>query len=394
MEPNPNGRIRVLIVDDAVVMRRVISEALAQDESIEVVGTAANGRIALAKLDQVKPDVVTLDVEMPEMDGVETVREIRKRNRTLPVIMFSTLTQRGAVTTLEALSAGASDYVTKPANVGSVMEGFSRLRLELIPKIKALCRRGPAAPAAPAPNGHAFPAGVPRPPSPTPVARPASPVPSPAPATGPAAPPDALCIGSSTGGPNALVDVFNAFPAALDVPVLVVQHMPPLFTQMLAERLDRIGNLRFCEGAQDMPVRPGHVYIAPGGRHMEVVRVAGSVRIRLHDGPSENSCRPAVDVLLRSAVEAYNGRLLVAILTGMGYDGLRGSETARRRGAQIVAQDEATSVVWGMPGAVVHAGLADRVLPLNQIGPELVRRVSVRRPSVPTLPAAVPVVVR
>jgi two-component system chemotaxis response regulator CheB len=205
------------------------------------------------------------------------------------------------------------------------------------------------------------------------------------------APPDALCIGSSTGGPNALVDVFNTFPAALDVPVLVVQHMPPLFTQMLAERLDRIGNLRFQEGAQDMPVRPGHVYIAPGGHHMEVVRVAGTVRIRLHDGPSENSCRPAVDVLLRSAIEAYNGRLVVAILTGMGYDGLRGCESARRRGAQVIAQDEATSVVWGMPGAVAQAGLADRVLPLPQIGLELVRRVSVRRAPVP---ASIPVVVR
>ena len=391
MEPNRTGRIRVLIVDDAVVMRRVISEALAQDESIEVVGTAANGRIALAKLDQVKPDVVTLDVEMPEMDGVETVREIRKTHPRLPVIMFSTLTQRGAVTTLEALSAGASDYVTKPANVGSVMEGFSRLRSELIPKIKALCRRGPvSSPAAPSVGVPAA-AGIPRPAPAVPAARPAASIPAVVPAPGPSAPPDALCIGSSTGGPNALVDVFSAFPAALDVPVLVVQHMPPLFTQMLAERLDRIGNLRFCEGAQDMPVRPGHVYIAPGGHHMEVVRVAGTVRIRLHDGPSENSCRPAVDVLLRSAIEAYNGRLVVAILTGMGYDGLRGCEAGRRRGAQVIAQDEATSVVWGMPGAVAQAGLADRVLPLPQIGPELVRRVSVRRPPVA---ASIPVVVR
>ena len=391
MEPNRSGRIRVLIVDDAVVMRRVISEALAQDESIEVVGTAANGRIALAKLDQVKPDVVTLDVEMPEMDGVETVREIRKLHPKLPVIMFSTLTQRGAVTTLEALSAGASDYVTKPANVGSVMEGFSRLRSELVPKIKALCRRGPA-PAHASPNvGVPAAVGIPRPSPAVPLARPVTPIPAVVPSPGRLAPPDALCIGSSTGGPNALVDVFNTFPAALDVPVLVVQHMPPLFTQMLAERLDRIGNLRFQEGAQDMPVRPGHVYIAPGGHHMEVVRVAGTVRIRLHDGPSENSCRPAVDVLLRSAIEAYNGRLVVAILTGMGYDGLRGCESARRRGAQVIAQDEATSVVWGMPGAVAQAGLADRVLPLLQIGPELVRRVSVGRPSVP---APIPVVVR
>ena len=391
--PQAGGRIRVLVVDDAVVMRRVISEALAQDASIEVVGTAANGKIALSKLDQSVPDIVTLDVEMPEMDGVQTVREIRRRFPRLPVIMFSTLTQRGAVTTLEALSAGATDYVTKPANVGSVTEGMNRLRSELIPKIKALCRRTPP-PALPAfrPATPAVP-GVtqvlhptPRPTS-VPGIPPASPsgvaAPRPFQAVGPQVAPDALCIGSSTGGPNALVDVFAQFPAALPVPVLVVQHMPPLFTQMLAERLNRLGNLRFVEGAQDMPVESGSVYIAPGGHHMEVLRVAGSLRLRIHDGPSENSCRPAVDVLLRSAVEAFGNRLLVSILTGMGYDGLRGCEAVRRRGGHVVVQDEATSVVWGMPGAVAQAGLADRILPLQQIGPELVRRLAGSRAPAP-----------
>lgn len=393
--PNPSERIRVLVVDDAVVMRRVISEALAQDASIEVVGTAANGRIALAKLDQALPDIVTLDVEMPEMDGVQTVREIRRKFPRLPVIMFSTLTQRGAVTTLEALSAGATDYVTKPANVGSVTEGMNRLRSELIPKIKALCRRTPTVPPSqlrPVPGqvqAPARPLSIPgfhptSPSHPTTVPSPAgAPGLRPAQAFAPQVAPDVLCIGSSTGGPNALVDVFTQFPAVLPVPVLVVQHMPPLFTQMLAERLNRLGNLRFTEGAQDMPVEAGSVYIAPGGHHMEVVRVAGALRIRIHDGPSENSCRPAVDVLLRSAVEVFGNRLLVSILTGMGYDGLRGCELVRRRGGHVVVQDEASSVVWGMPGAVAQAGLADRILPLPQIGSELVRRLSGSRAPAP-----------
>ena len=373
-------KIRVLVVDDAVVMRRLISEALAQDAGIEVAGVAANGRIALAKLDQVRPDVVTLDVEMPDMDGVQTVREIRKRYPKLPVIMFSTLTQRGAVTTLEALSAGASDYVTKPANVGSVLEGMNRLRTELVPKIKALCRRGPSALVqAPAGVPVAVPAGDTRP---TPSLR-LPPIVAPGPPSFQphAGPVDVLCIGTSTGGPNALVDLFTVFPADLPVPVLVVQHMPPVFTQMLAERLNRLGTLRFVEGAQGMAVVPGVAYIAPGGFHMDVVRVGSGAALRIHDGAPENSCRPAVDVLFRSAVEVYGGRILAAVLTGMGHDGLRGCEAVRRRGGQVVIQDEASSVVWGMPGAVAAAGLHDRMLPLPQIGPELVRRVNSGRPA-------------
>ncbi len=377
---NPSDRIRVLVVDDAVVMRKVISESLALDAGIEVAGTAANGRIALAKIDQIRPDVVTLDVEMPEMDGVQTVREIRKKYPRLPVIMFSTLTQRGAVTTLEALSAGASDYVTKPANVGSVLEGMNRLRTELVPKIKALCRRH-VPPPPPVETRTAPAGGTPSPVAPSlklpPLAVPGTPHPFTQPG-----PVDVLCIGTSTGGPNALAEVFATFPQAFPVPILLVQHMPPLFTQMLAERLNRLGTLRFVEGAHDMPVVAGTVYIAPGGHHMEVVRGASGPVLRIHDGPSENSCRPAVDVLFRSAVEVYGGRMVASILTGMGYDGLRGCELVRRRGGQIVIQDEATSVVWGMPGAIAHAALQDRMLPLPQIGMELIRRVQLGQTAV------------
>jgi two-component system chemotaxis response regulator CheB len=368
-----SGKIRVLVVDDAVVMRRLISEALSKDPAIEVVGTAPNGRIALAKVDQLSPDILTLDVEMPELDGVQTVRALRKTRPQLPVIMFSTLTQRGALTTLEALSAGASDYVTKPANVGSVLESMSRLQEELVPKIKALCRRRAGLPLAP-------------PVSPPVVAIPVR--------TSPAAPVvlqrrpepvEVLCIGTSTGGPNALVDLFGGIPAGFPVPVLIVQHMPPLFTQMLAERLGKGGRLRFTEGAEGQPVLPGHVYIAPGGRHMEVVRRSGAAFIRLHDGPPENSCRPAVDVLFRSVAACYGGRSLAVILTGMGQDGLRGCEVLRRAGARIVIQDEASSVVWGMPGAVAQAGLYDRMLPLPMIASEINRSVSA--PAAPALVA-------
>ena len=345
-------KIRVLVVDDAVVMRRLISEALGRDPEVEVVGVAAHGHIALAKIPQVNPDVITLDVEMPEMDGLTTVREIRRTYPHLPVIMFSTLTERGATRTLEALSAGATDYVTKPANIGSVSLSIERLQQELVPKVKLHGRRAPAC-AAGVPPGQAAPVSAgPRPP-------------------GPARPIELVCIGTSTGGPNALADVFADIPAGLPVPVVIVQHMPVLFTKMLAERLDKLGSLRFCEGAEGQVLEPGHAYVAPGGRHMEVVRTAGTLRLHLQDQPPENSCRPAVDVLFRSVAAACGGDVLGVILTGMGQDGLHGCRLLRERHAQILAQDEATSVVWGMPGAIAQAGLCQAVLPIQGLAPKL-----------------------
>ncbi len=355
-------KIRVLVVDDAVVMRRLITEALARDPAIEVVGSAAHGRIALARIPQLNPDVITLDVEMPEMDGIATVRAIRETYPKLPVIMFSTLTERGASATLDALSAGATDYVTKPANVGSVGLSLQRLEEELAPKIRLHARHLlPVPPAVPVTSAA---------PARTPVAafRPAA-------APGPI---ELICIGSSTGGPNALATVFTAIPTALPVPVVITQHMPVLFTKMLAERLDKIGGMRFSEGADGMRLEAGHAYIAPGGRHMEVVSIAGALHLRLHDQPPENSCRPAVDVLFRSVAAACGGRVLAVMLTGMGQDGLHGCRHLRERHAQILAQDEKSSVVWGMPGVVAQAGLADRILPLDQIAAEINRRVPVR----------------
>jgi len=363
-------KIRVLIVDDSVVMRRMITEVLSLDPDIEVVGSAPDGRIALQKVPQVNPDIITMDVEMPGMNGIETVRELRKTHPKLPVIMFSTLTARGADATFDALAAGAADYVTKPANVGSVTEGLSRLATELIPKIKVHCRRTlPAANPTAAPSCRVSKAQAPAP-------------------GATAQRPDILCIGTSTGGPNALADIFSAITMPLPVPIVIVQHMPPLFTRMLAERLGKGSRTRFMEGEEGMPVEPGAVYIAPGGLHMEVRRIGTRVAIHLHEGPPENSCRPAVDVLFRSVAIVYGRGTLGVVLTGMGQDGLHGCHVIREQGGHVLAQDKETSVVWGMPGFVANAGLADRILPLPLVAPELIRRLA--RPAVAGSPPSTP----
>ncbi len=352
------SRIRVLIVDDAVVIRRLVGDVLGADPGLEVVGTAANGRIGLQKITQCNPDVVTMDVEMPDMDGIATLKEIRKTWPKLPVIMFSTLTERGATATLDALAAGASDYVTKPANVGSVTAGLEAVRRDLIPKIKALAgRSGMPQPAAPPPPLPAFAA--------------TAPYVTPAAHRGPVR---VIAIGVSTGGPNALAALLPALPATLPVPVVIVQHMPPMFTRLLSERLNTQSAITVVEGQEGMALAPGHAYIAPGDFHMTLERRGVSTVVTLNQGPPENSCRPAVDVLFRSVVAQFGSGTLGVILTGMGQDGLRGCELIREAGGQVLVQDEASSVVWGMPGFVARAGLADRVLPLNTIAGELARR--------------------
>jgi two-component system chemotaxis response regulator CheB len=397
--------ISVLVVDDSVVVRRLIVDALAGAPDIEVVGTAANGLLAQARIDQLKPDVVTMDIEMPQMDGITAVRELRKRHPRLPVIMFSTLSAAGATATLEALAAGATDYVTKPSNVGSVAESIAAVREQLIPRIHALAARRPGTPSTrTTPAGSARP-GVTRPPGGT--ATPARPVPgrpflsaasgattpkvatpastTPArPSTRPAGRVDLLAIGSSTGGPDALTVLLQALPTSLPVPVVVTQHMPPVFTRMFAERLNRSTPLTVVEAGDGMILAPGTVYIAPGDRHLVLSRRGTSTVIGLSSAPPENSCRPAVDVMFRSVSEVFGAAAYAAVLTGMGYDGREGARVLRSTGAEVLAQDEATSVVWGMPGAVVGAGLADAVLPLDQIAPALLSRVNVGRSSRPT----------
>ena len=348
----PGERIRVLVVDDSVVIRRLVTHALEEDAAIEVVGAAPNGVIGLQRIPQLNPSLVTLDIEMPEMDGLEMLRRIRREYPHLRVIMFSTLTERGAATTLEALSLGADDYVTKASNEGSLDRSMARLREELLPKIKQFFRF---------PNQNSTPGkpGV----AAVPIWRGAS----------SKARPEVVAIGVSTGGPTALGSILPELPAEFPLPVLVVQHMPPMFTRLLAERLHATCQLPVAEGGQGERIMPGKILIAPGDFHMKVMPKAGEVRVSLDQSPPQNSCRPAVDALFTSVGEAYGGAAIAVILTGMGQDGLHGTQILKARGATVLAQDEASSVVWGMPGAVVGAGLADRVLPLDQVAPEILR---------------------
>lgn len=358
-------RIRVLIIDDSVVIRKILGDALAADPDIEVAGLAANGRIGLAKIAQVNPDAVTLDVEMPEMDGLATIREIRKVWPRLPVVMFSTLCERGAAATIEALSRGASDYVTKPSNVGSVNEAIRRITTDLSTKLKALCSTKVASPAT-----ASRPSALPSPSTRTPI----PPLSFMHPAAGRGMP-TLLAIGSSTGGPVALADVIGGLQAGLPVPTVITQHMPPMFTRLLAERLRTTSSLRVSEAVHGQPAEPGCVYVAPGDHHMRVVRTdAGGLKLMLDQGPPENSCRPAVDVMFRSAAEACGAGVLGVVLTGMGQDGMLGARRIVEAGGTVLAQDEATSVVWGMPGAVVREGLAEKALPLGDIALEICRR--------------------
>jgi two-component system chemotaxis response regulator CheB len=366
-------KIRVLVVEDSSVMRRIIFGALGKYAEIEVAGYAVNGIEAIAKTRELVPDVITLDIEMPEMDGLTALREIRKEQRILPIIMFSSLTHAGTQATVMALTAGATDYVGKPTSAaGSADAAFKVLDAELIPKILGLARRRriakearpAAARAAPAASGPTLTATAP-------AAAAFRLVPPPAVRT----PVAALVIGVSTGGPMALMDIFKTLTAPLPVPVFIVQHMPPTFTSLLAARLTASTVMDFREATHDEVPVPGTVYLAPGGQHMVIAMSAmGKISIRLTMDPPENSCRPAVDVLFRSAAAAYGSGLLALVLTGMGYDGMKGCQDVQARHGQVLAQDEETSVIWGMPGAVVQNNLANMVLPLENIANELVFR--------------------
>lgn len=346
------GKVRVLVVDDSAVSRRLLAEALNSDPELEVVASASNGRIALDRMVQCPPDVVTLDVDMPEMNGLETLRAIKRSWPKIPVVMFSALTEQAAALTLEALAAGASAYSTKPSSP-DVASTLARIREDLLPKVKALGQRLRArVGGAKVRLADGAPGRV-----------------------------EAVVIGASTGGPQVLQSVFATLPADLPVPVLVVQHMPPVFTRLLAERLDGYGRLRVREATEGAAITPGTAWLAAGDHHMVVARRANGVFVQRTQDPPENSCRPAVDVLFRSAAEAFGAGVLGVVLTGMGKDGLRGCERIRASGGRVLAQDEASSVVWGMPGFVAREGLADEVLAPDRIVHEIVRRVAVGRPA-------------
>ena len=351
----PRPCTRILIVDDSVVMRTLLRSVINSDASLEVAGTAANGESALGAIENLRPDLVVLDVEMPVMDGLATLRSMQARGFRVPVIMCSSLTQRGARVTIEALAGGASDYVTKPAQQDGREAAIRTLAEDLIPKIKTLTAR---------------------PPEGQPLARSASRFAMPHPCAAEPAAPNLVAIGVSTGGPAALDVVLPLLPGAYPVPVLVVQHMPELFTAQLAQRLNERCLLPVREAAEGAPVEVGTITIARGNWHLEVfgaARRGAPATLHLTQGAPENHCRPAVDVLFRSAAGVYGKGVLGVVLTGMGSDGVAGCRALRHAGSTVVVQDQATSAVWGMPGAVTAAGLADRVLPLAAIGAEMLR---------------------
>ncbi len=352
------SRTRVLVVDDSAVIRRIVSEAIAASPDLEVAGAAQNGQVALDRLAAAAPDVITLDVEMPVMDGIATLRALKARAPRVPVLMFSSHTERGAIATLDALAAGASDFVAKPQAAGpEAARAF--VEREVLPRLRALAPHGhePRAPAAPA--------AAPPPPGPRPAPRPVQNQRI-----------ELVVIGVSTGGPQALERVLPRLPRQLAVPLLVVQHMPTLFTRLLAERLAGLGPLPVREAAGGEALGPGTALVAPGGHHLVVAREGGAGVARLDDGPPENSCRPAADTLFRSAAQAFGPGVLAVVMTGMGRDGAAGCQAVRQAGGVVLAQDRESSTVWGMPGAVVGAGLADQVVPLDDLAAEIAVRVA------------------
>lgn len=378
--------IRVLIVDDAVVVRRLLSDIISKDRMLEVVGTAVNGKVALDKIPILKPDVIVLDLEMPVLDGLQTLDELKRRRLGIPVIAFSATTLRGAKSTFEALAKGAVDYVTKPSSLRKDRTVFEAVELQLIPRLKTFGRRTSRRIARKT-SGPINPTLKKRPPIPTapppPTLRPrAQPVPAKAPPgrkrpSTPIGAPQLLAIGTSTGGPNALTAFLSLLRAPLPVPVLIVQHMPPLFTKILAERLSANTGHKVLECAHGTLIEPGQVWVAPGNFHMVVTRSPTGYRLRTHQGKPENSCRPAVDVLFRSLAETYGPKVLALVLTGMGCDGLQGCQKIYEAGGQVMAQDQESSVVWGMPGFVAKEGLASVVAPIPRLADEVSNRLMI-----------------
>ena len=346
-------KTRVLVVDDSVIIRRLLSSILAEDPTIEVVGVAANGRIALQKMDHLQPDLVTLDVSMPDMDGLETLTEIRKTKPALPVIMFSTLTERGAEETLEALARGASDYVAKPANVDNVEAGMDSVRKQLLPKIKALCSvRTPlmATPRRTPVNTGALggsPAGLQR--------------------------CDLVVIGSSTGGVEALQAVLSRFPENCP-PTVIVQHVNPRFAAAIAKTLDLASPANVQLAEHGMPMRPGTVYLAPGGERHLAISGSAQFNTRLVPGDPVSGHRPSVDVLFQSVAETAGRHAVGILLTGMGSDGARGLLAMAQAGAHTIAQDQATCTVFGMPKAAISLGAAGVVSPLELIAQHALKK--------------------
>ncbi len=359
----------MMVVDDSVVIRGLISRWVEAEPDMIVVASLRTGRDAVNQVERANPDVALLDIEMPDLDGISALPQLLAKKRNLIIIMASTLTRRNAEISFKALSLGAADYIPKPESTRepTAAETFRHDLIQKIRHLGAKVRR--AVPAAPgsllAPDRLREPLHR----SQAPVAQPQllrRPFSTQA--------PRALLIGSSTGGPQALMTLVTELGPVIDrFPVLITQHMPPTFTTILAEHLARSSGRPACEAVDGEPVKAGQIYLAPGGRHMRVVRRGAEVAIALDDGPPVNFCKPAVDPLFASAIDIWQGGIMAVVLTGMGSDGMRGGKEIVAAGGSVIAQDEATSVGWGMPGAAANAGICSAVLPLNQIAPKLVR---------------------
>lgn len=366
-------RIRVMIVDDAVVVRGLFARWIEAESDMEVVALLRSGRAAVDEVERVAPDVVVLDVNMPELDGIAALPLLLEKKRDLVVIMASTLTRRNAEISLRALSLGATDYIPKPTSNQEVAGSVS-FRRDLIEKIRHLGARARRFYSAPLPHtATALPAKSSPPLQPRltghhhdhgPISLRAM----------PATAPRVLLIGSSTGGPQALNAILGHIGHVIEqAPVLITQHMPPTFTAILAEHLARVAKCPVHEGIDGEAIHSGSVYLAPGGKHMSVARRDGTAVIAIDDGPLVNFCKPAVDPLFSTAAGVWGPKVMALVLTGMGHDGLDGAKDIVAAGGGVMAQDEATSVVWGMPGQVAMAGLCSAVLPVNEIAPRLSR---------------------
>ncbi len=381
--------IRVMVVDDSVVVRGLIGRWIDEDPALAVVASHRNGKLAVDDVARSNPDVVVLDVEMPEMDGITALPLLLKAKPGLVVVMASTLTRRNAEISLKCLSLGAADYVPKPESNSGVTTSAD-FRNEVIQKVKALGQRalmragrGGASPAprayAPAPTSSAAPAGPARSFAPS-QPRMAAPTTSAQLRSYSSVTPRVLLIGSSTGGPQALTKLFGEIGSAIaNVPVLITQHMPATFTAILAEHIPKAAGRRAAEGVHGEPLMPGRIYVAPGGKHMVIGKQGAETVVLLNDQPPVNFCKPAVDPLFDSAVPLFGSAILACVLTGMGHDGAAGAKRIADGGGSVIAQDEESSVVWGMPGAVAQAGAAAEILPLDQIGGKIMRILGGRR---------------
>ena len=357
-------KLRVLVVDDTSLFRRVIADALALLPDVEVVGTAPNGKIALERVAMLSPDLITLDIEMPEMNGLEVLDALKSRGMECGVVIVSALTLKGGELTIQALERGAFDFITKPTD-GDLKTNLSAVSNALAPIVSAYRRRWEIRSILKQAtnlnsSAKAMPSTVPLRAEYSPVSKKA----------------DLVLIGISTGGPNALAKMLPALPQNFPVPILVVQHMPPLFTKPMAASLAAKCKLQVKEAEEGETIRPSTVYIAPGGRHMKIASgSSGEIKLIITDDPLENNCRPSVDYLFRSVANHFNGNTTAVIMTGMGNDGVLGLRLLKRKNCHVIAQDEASCVVFGMPGEAVKAGIVDIISPLEQIADEINRSV-------------------